>query len=184
MISDRQLQHHARLLHRRFASLHALLAAFFLLCVEHVRAFALRVHVSSRDAAVLASAASSLTRSKLNAASFLTSPGKANREGSSTRLNAWAVPSMPSMPSMPSLPTRDDFPLHTLGSWYQKVDPTTKPPVYDDDYDDSYSFGAPLDDWPSMDAEDSSSPAAPSPRCGPLRAFGRITGRVRDVFIH
>jgi len=25
-----------------------------------------------------------------------------------------------------------DIPLHTLGSWYTSVDPTTKPPVYDE----------------------------------------------------
>jgi len=30
------------------------------------------------------------------------------------------------------MPTAKDIPFHALGSWYSEVDPTTKPPVYDE----------------------------------------------------
>lgn len=199
MISQ-QLQHHARTLQRRAGAVTALLVTLFLLCIEHVRAFASQYHLSAHDAMVLASAASSLTR-RLSAtclsgealkgtlpktAGVFNSPGRAVKAGgerSSTRLRAWSIPviAVPALPSL-ALPTSKDLPLHTLGSWYTEVDPTTKPPVYDDDYDSSYSFRSPTDDWPSMsaDADDASSAA---PARGPLRRIGRITGRVKDIFV-
>ena len=142
MISNnkQQIQHHARTLQRRATTMTALFMSIFLLCIEHVRAFANQYHISAHDAKVLASAASSLTR-KLSStslkqgfpksASFFSPPGKASSEGSSTQLNAWSI-SMIAMPSMPSMPTSKDMPFHTLGSWYSEVDPTTKPPVYDE----------------------------------------------------
>ena len=128
----------------------ALFMTVFLLCIEHVRAFANQYHITAHDAMVLASAASSLTR-KLSStylvsgeslkklpkaasfSSFLASPGKAtsSSEASSTSLKAWSIPAI-AMPAMPSMPTSKDIPIHTLGSWYSEVDPTTKPPVYDE----------------------------------------------------
>ncbi len=154
IIANRQvLQHHARVLQSRATAVTALLMTIFLFCIEHVRAFASQYHITSHDAMVLASAASSLTR-KLSSTylvsgdaikrtlpktySFFASPGKTGGGGgdsssSSTQLNAWSIPAiaMPSM-SMPTLPTSKDLPIHTLWSWYSEVDPTTKPPVYDE----------------------------------------------------
>jgi hypothetical protein len=153
IIANRQvLQHHARILQSRATAVTALLMTIFLLCIEHVRAFASQYHITSHDAKVLASAASILTR-KLSSTylvsgntlkkslpktySFFASPGRTSGCGgdasSSTQLNAWSIPAiaMPSM-SMPSLPTSKDLPIHTLWSWYSEVDPTTKPPVYDE----------------------------------------------------
>jgi len=195
MISQRQLHHHARTLQRRAGAMAALLVTLFLLCIEHVRAFANQYHLSAHDAMVLASAASSLTR-KLSAtcamnalpktAGLFPSPGKAREAGgerSSTRLKAWSIPviTMPALPSL-ALPTSKDLPLHTLGSWYTEVDPTTKPPVYDDDYDSSYSFRSPTDDWPSMSADAADASTAASSR-GPLGRICRMTGRVKDIFV-
>jgi len=171
----------------------ALFMTIFLLCIEHVRAFANQYHISAHDAKVLASAASSLTR-KLSStslkqgfpksASFFSPPGKASSEGSSTQLNAWSI-SMIAMPSMPSMPTSKDMPFHTLGSWYSEVDPTTKPPVYDDEYDNSYSFSSPTDDWPSMytDTEESNAAVQSHMRRGPLSTIRRVAGRFKDIIV-
>lgn len=192
MISQRQLHHHARTLQRRAGAMTALLVTLFLLCIEHVRAFANQYHLSAHDAMVLASAASSLTR-KLSATCAMNALPKtaldrareAGGERSSTRLRAWSIPviAMPALPSL-ALPTSKDLPLHTLGSWYTEVDPTTKPPVYDDDYDSSYSysFRSPTDDWPSMSA-DAGDAAAAAPSRGPLGRICRATGRVKDIFV-
>lgn len=131
----------------RATAFNALFMTIFLLCIEHVRAFANQYHLSAHDAMVLASAASSLTR-KLSSScfvsgeslkktlpksySFLSSPGKASSsERSSTQLNAWSIPAI-AMPSMPTMPSSKEVPIHALGSWYSEVDPTTKPPVYDE----------------------------------------------------
>lgn len=92
---------------------------------------------------VLASAASSLTR-KLGSAylpksggAFSNSQHEKNNEGSgaasTTRLNVWSIPAISlAMPDLPAMPTAKDIPFHALGSWYSEVDPTTKPPVYDE----------------------------------------------------
>ena len=121
----------------------ALFMTICLLCIEHIRAFANQYHISAHDAMVLASAASSLSR-KLSStygdslkqipkttsvSSFFNAPGKAS--STSTQLNAWSIPAI-AMPNMPSMPTSKDIPIHALGSWYTQVDPTTKPPVYDE----------------------------------------------------
>lgn len=200
MITNRrQLQHHARTLQSRATAMTALFMTIFLLCIEHVRAFANQYHITAHDAMVLASAASSLTR-KLSStylvsgdslkkassfSSFLASPGKAsgNSEASSTSLKAWSIPAI-AMPSMPNMPTSKDIPIHTLGSWYSEVDPTTKPPVYEDDYDNSYSFSSPTDDWPSTESEESAHKAVQSHmRRGPLKAIRRVAGRFKDVLV-
>ena len=202
IITNRQeLQHHARILQSRATAVTALLMTIFLLCVEHVRAFASQYHITSHDAMVLASAASSLTR-KLSSTylisgdtlkktlpksySFFAIPGKASGGGdaTSTQLNAWSIPAI-AMPSMPSLPTSKDLPIHTLWSWYSEVDPTTKPPVYDDEYDSSYSFGSPTDDWPTMstDMEESNKAVRSHMRRGPLKTLRRVAGRFKDVII-
>eukprot|EP00584_Thalassiosira_punctigera_P004487 CAMPEP_0172537684 /NCGR_PEP_ID=MMETSP1067-20121228/9242_1 /TAXON_ID=265564 ORGANISM="Thalassiosira punctigera, Strain Tpunct2005C2" /NCGR_SAMPLE_ID=MMETSP1067 /ASSEMBLY_ACC=CAM_ASM_000444 /LENGTH=182 /DNA_ID=CAMNT_0013323039 /DNA_START=352 /DNA_END=900 /DNA_ORIENTATION=+ len=179
----------------------ALFMTVLLLCIEHVRAFADQYHISAHDAMVLASAASSLTR-KLSStcvisgdslkktlpktACFFISPGKAssNSDGSSTQLNAWSIPAI-AMPAMPSLPTSKDIPIHTLGSWYSEVDPTTKPPVYDDEYDNSYSFTSPTDDWPSMstDMEESSNAVRSQIRRGPIRTIRHVACRFKDILV-
>lgn len=205
MISNRkQLQHNVWTLQRRTTAMTALFMTIFLLCIEHVRAFANQYHITTHDAMVLASAASSLTR-KLSStcvisgdslkqtfpksASFLTSPGKANgnSEESSTQLNAWSIPAiaMPSMPSMPSMPTSKDIPIHALGSWYSEVDPTTNPPIYDDKYDNLYSFSSLTDDWPSMstDMEESNSVAQKQMRRGPIRTIRFVVGRFKDILV-
>jgi len=199
MISTRQVHCRARMLQSRATAINALFVTLFLLFIEHVRAFAGQYHISAHDAMVLASAASSLTR-KLSStcvisggalrstlpktASLCTSPRKANGE-SSTRLNAWSIPTiaMPSISMM--MPTREDIPLHTLGSWYTEVDPTIKPPVYDDEYDNSYSFSSPTDDWPSMstDMDTSSTPVQSHIRRGPLKTIRRLPGRFKDIFV-
>ncbi len=148
MITDRQqIQHHAQTLQRRATAMTALFMTIFLLCIEHVRAFANQYHITAHDAMVLASAASSLTRKlrseymisgetiKKSASinTFFSSPGRASSKngGSTTRLNAWSIPAI-AMPSMPTMPTSKEVPIHALGSWYSEVDPTTKPPVYDE----------------------------------------------------
>jgi hypothetical protein len=180
----------------------ALFMTVFLLCIEHVRSFADQYHLSAHDAMVLASAASSLTR-KLSAtygdslkkipktasfSSFVRSPGRTSGvcgEASSTSLNAWSIPAI-AMPSMPTMPTSKEIPIHTLGSWYSEVDPTTKPPVYDDEYDNSYSFSSPTDDWPSMstDMEEPNNKAVQSHmRRGPLKTIRRVAGRFKDILV-
>lgn len=202
IITNRQeLQHHARILQSRATAVTALLMTIFLLCIEHVRAFASQYHITSHDAMVLASAASSLTR-KLSSTylisgdaikktlpksySFFASPGKAAAGGdaTSTQLNAWSIPAI-AMPSLPSMPTSKDLPIHTLWSWYSEVDPTTKPPVYDDEYDNSYSFGSPTDDWPtmSMDMEESNKAVRSHMRRGPLKTIRRVAIRFKDSIL-
>lgn len=171
----------------------ALFMTIMLLCIEHVRAFAHQYHITAHEAMVLASAASDLTR-KLSStcvlsgggSRVLTSPGKA----SSTQLHAWSIPAihMPSLP-LPSMPSSTDIPIHTLGSWYSEVDPTTKPPVYDDEYDNSYSFSSPTDDWPSMSSmstemEESDAAFVRSHmRRGPLKSIRRVAGRFKDIIV-
>lgn len=153
MINRQQLQYHMQTLQNRSAAMAALFMTIFLLCIEHVRSFANQYHISAHDAMVLASAANGLRR-KLSATylvspdtikksasfSFFTSHGRktdASSEtsrSSATKLNAWSMNSITSMSSIaiPTMPTSKDIPLHTLGSWYTSVDPTTKPPVYDE----------------------------------------------------
>jgi hypothetical protein len=122
----------------RAAALTALFMTVFLLCVEHVRAFANQYHISAHDAMVLASAASSLSR---RLGESVKGPhrgrrevnfgGRKNGEESSTRLQmAWSIPAI-TLPTMPTL-TSKDLPVHALGSWYTKVDPTNTLPVYDE----------------------------------------------------
>lgn len=121
----------------RATALTALFMTVFLLCIEHVRAFASQYHISAHDAMVLASAASSLSRRLgesvnvrgIKKASFFTA-ARTSADGSSTRLNAWSIPAI-SLPNMPSLSSKE-LPVHALGSWYSEVDPTTKLPVYDE----------------------------------------------------
>lgn len=201
MIATRQrqqLQHHARALQRRATAMSALFMTILFLCIEHIRAFANQYRISAQDAMVLASAASSLPRKfsstcpilgdslKKNlpkTSSFVTSPGRAsNSNGSSTLLNAWSIPTI-AMPSMPAMPTSKDIPLHTLGSWYSEVDPTTKPPVYDDEYDNSYSFSSPTDDWPSMspEMEETNNAVRSHMRRGPLKTLRSVAGRFKDI---
>lgn len=201
MITDRQqIQHHAQTLQRRATAMTALFMTIFLLCIEHVRAFANQYHITAHDAMVLASAASSLTRKlrseymisgetiKKSASinTFFSSPGRASskNEASTTRLNAWSIPAI-AMPSMPTMPTSKEVPIHALGSWYSEVDPTTKPPVYDDEYDNAYSFSSPTDDWPSMsspDLDESTNNAVQSHmRRGPLKTIRRAAGRFKDI---
>lgn len=83
------------------------------------------------------------------------------------------------------MPSSADIPIHTLGSWYSEVDPTTKPPVYDDEYDNAYSFSSPTDDWPSMATEmEESSAAVQSHMCrGPLKSIRRVAGRFKDIIV-
>lgn len=87
------------------------------------------------------------------------------------------------------MPSSTDIPIHTLGSWYSEVDPTTKPPVYDDEYDNSYSFSSPTDDWPSMssmstDMEESDAAFVQSHmRRGPLKSIRRVAGRFKDIIV-
>ena len=136
---EQLLQHHARALQSRAAAMTAIFMTVFLLCIEHVRAFANQYHISAHDTMVLASAASSLTR-KLGSAYLPKSvlSKSQQQQGSNdgvkstttTRLNVWSVPAI--SVSMPAMPTAKEIPLHALGSWYSEVDPTTKPPVYDE----------------------------------------------------
>lgn len=206
MVSNKQqqIEHNARTLQSRATAMTALFMTVLLLCIEHVRAFANQYHISAHDAMVLASAASSLTRKLTSTCaisgnslkktlprtpSLFASPGKAsgNSGGSSTQLNAWSIPAI-AMPSMPSMPTSQDYPIHTLGSWYSEVDPTTKPPVYDDEYDNSYSFRSPTDDWPSMSTEaveesNSSMRVRSHMRRGPLRTIRSVAGRFKDIIV-
>mmetsp|Transcript_12840 Transcript_12840/g.27878 ORF Transcript_12840/g.27878 Transcript_12840/m.27878 type:complete len:200 (+) Transcript_12840:413-1012(+) len=191
-----QIQHNTRTLESRATAMAAIFMTICLLCIEHVRAFANQYHISAHDAMVLASAASSLTR-KLSSvsgdsikmipktASLFTSPGKAScNAASSTQLNVWSIPVI-AMPSMPSMPTSKEIPIHALGSWYTRVDPTTKPPVYDDEYDSSYSFGSPTDDWPSMfpEMEESNKAVRSHMRLGPLKTIRRVAGRFKDILV-
>jgi hypothetical protein len=196
MMENQKLQHHARVIQNRTATAAAFIMTVLLLCIEHVRAFANQYHISAHDAMVLASAASSLTR-KLSSTylsgdsikskfpksvSFLGSPSSASNSnsnvGSSTKLcMAWSMPAV-AIPNMPSMPTSRDLPLHTLGSWYSEVDPTTKPPVYEEEYDNAYSFSSPTDDWPSSSTEmKESSKTQQNVRRGPIRAIRRVAGR-------
>ena len=55
---DQLLQHHARTIQSRAAAMTAVFMTVFLLCIEHVRAFANQYHISAHDTMVLASAAS------------------------------------------------------------------------------------------------------------------------------
>ncbi|KAL7467730.1 hypothetical protein ACHAXS_007964 [Conticribra weissflogii] len=185
-----RLQYHANAIQNRAAAVMAVFMAVFFLCLEHVRAFANQYHITAHDAMALASAASSLSRKF--SSNYLSSNAKkgfprhvplAITEGvggqvSSTKLSmAWSIPAI-SMPNMPSIPTSKELPVHTLGSWYSEVDPTTKLPVYDDDYENSYSFRSPTDDWPSMSNDEiESTKVQKNVRRGPLRAIRRIAGR-------
>ena len=139
MMNQRQqlLQHHARTIQNRATAMTAIFMTVFLLCIEHVRAFANQYHISAHDTMVLASAASSLTR-KLGSAylpkvAFSKSQQQGGKDGvksTTTKLNVWSVPAISL--DMPAMLTTKDIPLHALGSWYSEVDPTTKPPVYDE----------------------------------------------------
>mmetsp|Transcript_18125 Transcript_18125/g.29688 ORF Transcript_18125/g.29688 Transcript_18125/m.29688 type:complete len:200 (+) Transcript_18125:231-830(+) len=193
---EQLLQHHARTLQSRATAMTAIFMTVFLLCIEHVRAFANQYHISAHDTMVLASAASSLTR-KLGSAYLpknVFSKSQQQQQGSNdgvksttTRLNVWSVPAISL--SMPAMPTAKDIPLHALGSWYSEVDPTTKPPVYDDAYDNSYSFSSPTDDWPSVSSTESTLDAASAAavkshmRKGPLRSIKRAAGRFKDILV-
>ena len=193
---EQLLQQHARTLQSRAAAMTAIFMTVFLLCIEHVRAFANQYHISAHDTMVLASAASSLTR-KLGSAYLPKSvlSKSQQQQGSNdgvkstttTRLNVWSVPAI--SVSMPAMPTAKEIPLHALGSWYSEVDPTTKPPVYDDDYDNSYSFSSPTDDWPSVSSTESTLDAASAAavkshmRKGPLRSIKRVAGRFKDILV-
>lgn len=193
-----QLQYHARVLQSRVNAVTAILMTFFLLCIEQVRAFTNQYHITSHDAMVLASAASSLSRKlstsvisssdnfikKTQSYSFLSRSAT-----SMTQLNAWSIPAIV-MPNMPTFPTSKDIPIHHLGSWYTKVDPTTKPPVYNDDeyssYDNTYgsffSSGSPTDDWPTVD-EDTAKAVQSHMRLGPLKTIRRVAGRFKDSIL-
>ena len=143
MMNQREqlLQHHARTIQSRATTMAAIFMTVFLLCIEHVRAFANQYHISAHDTMVLASAASSLTR-KLGSVylpksggAFSRSQQQGSNDGvkSTTRLNVWSIPAISiAMPDMPAMLTSRDFPFHALGRWYSEVDPTTKPPVYDE----------------------------------------------------
>jgi len=191
-----RIQYHARVIQRRAAAATALFMTVLLLCIEHVRAFANQYHITTHDAMVLASAASSLTRkfsstylssnalkiSLPKSTSFFGTPASApNNGGSSTGLcMAWSIPAI----AMPAMPSSRELPIHALGSWYSEVDPTTKPPVYDDEYDNAYSFSSPTDDWPSMSTDTNDSKKIQSPvRRGPLRAIRRVAGRVVEGMV-
>lgn len=188
-----ELQHHARVLQSRVTAITALLMTFFLFCIEHVRALTNQYHITSHDAMVLASAASTLSR-KLSSTIILSSDtiikktqsySFLSRSASSmTQLNAWSIPAI-AMPSMPTLPTSKDIPIHTLWSWYSEVDPTTKPPVYDDRYDNSYSFSSLTDDWPTMPMTDEESAKAVQShmRRGPLKTIRRVAGRFKNSIL-
>jgi len=192
---EQLLQHHARTLQSRATAMTAIFMTVFLLCIEHVRAFANQYHISAHDTMVLASAASSLTR-KLGSAylpknvfskSHQQQGSNDGAKSTTTRLNVWSVPAISL--SMPAMPTAKDIPLHALGSWYSEVDPTTKPPVYDDAYDNSYSFSSPTDDWPSVSSTESTLDAASAAavkshmRKGPLRSIKRAAGRFKDILV-
>lgn len=212
MINRQQLQCHVQSIQSRTAAMTALFMTIFLLCIEHVRAFANQYHISAHDAMVLASAANGLRR-KLSTA-YMISPDTLKKSASfgffsssrttstmsddkttseasrssATKLNAWSMGSLSI--DMPSMPTSKDVPIHTLGSWYTSVDPTTKPPVYDDEYDNSYSFRSPTDDWPSMstDVDESSKQAVQANmRRGPLKSLrrvaGGVAGRFKDILV-
>lgn len=202
-----QLQPNVRTLQNRTTAMAAIFMTFLLLCMEHVRAFANQYHVSAHDAMVLASAASSLSR-KLSSAtcrvsahsfkktlpkthSFLVTPTKTSggtaAEASSTSLKAWSIPmiALPNMPSI-SMPSSTDVPLHALGSWYCEVDPTTPAPIYDDEYENSYSFSSPTDDWPSMSSlemEETNKAVRSHMRRGPLKAIRSVAGRFKDIIV-
>lgn len=209
MINRHQLQYHVQTLQNRSAAMTALFMTIFLLCIEHVRSFANQYHISAHDAMVLASAANGLRR-KLSATylvspdtlmkksasfSFFTSHGRktdASSEtsrSSATKLNAWSMNSIASMSSIaiPTMPTSKDIPFHTLGSWYTSVDPTMKPPVYDDEYDNSYSFRSPTDDWPSMSSpevdETVQSQMKSHLKRGPLKTIRRVAGKFKDIIV-
>lgn len=141
-MTNQQVQHTTSAIQIRTYA--AFLMALFLLCVEHVRAFADQYHLSRRDVAVLGSAASSLSRkigarvvkvdSSKKSVSFSGATdftgGEGRRSGSTKLSMAWSIPAV-SLPNMPTL-TSKDWPVHALGSWYEKVDPTNTLPVYDE----------------------------------------------------
>lgn len=156
MINNRQqlLKCHVQSIQSRTAAMTALFMTIFLLCIEHVRAFANQYHITAHDAMVLASAANGLRR-KLST-TYMISPDTLKKStsfgffsshttsttsddktsdasrSSATKLNAWSMGLGSLSIDMPSMPTSKDMPIHTLGSWYTSVDPTTKPPVYDE----------------------------------------------------
>jgi hypothetical protein len=81
---------------------------------------------------------------------------------------------------MPSLSSKE-LPVHALGSWYSEVDPTTKLPVYDDEYENAYSYTT--DDWPSITESNdrlSKEQAVQRPRRRPFKAIRRVAGRFVD----
>jgi hypothetical protein len=173
----------------RAAALTALFMTVFLLCIEHVRAFANQYHLSAHDAMVLASAASSLSRRLGESVRAQRSVRKEvslsssrvhhrSSEESSTKLQmAWSIPAI-TLPTMPTL-TSKDLPVHALGSWYTKVDPTNTLPVYDDEYENTYSYTT--DDWPSVSSDSSSQPQATTvQRRRPFKAIRRVAGRFVD----
>lgn len=57
------------------------------------------------------------------------------------------------------------------------------------DYDNSYSFSSPTDDWPSMSVTETTLDAASAAavkshmRKGPLRSIKRAAGRFKDILI-
>ena len=57
--------------------------------------------------------------------------------------------------------------------------------LFDSEYDNSYSFGSPTDDWPSVSADEESNTAGRSPvmRRGPLKTIRRVAGRFKDILV-
>jgi len=201
---NHQVQHTTSTLQNRTAAIAAFFMTLFLLCIEHVRAFANQYQLSTHDVMVLGSAASSLSRKIIGngidevrglkqSVSFLglssrtassTGSNARNGEGSTTKLSmAWSIPAI-SLPTMPTL-TSKDWPVHALGSWYEKVDPTNTLPVYDDEYENAYSYTT--DDWPSItdsiNDRTSSQPQSPvvtRRRPRPFKAIRHAAGRFVD----
>ena len=55
---------------------------------------------------------------------------------------------------------------------------------YCSEYDSSYSFGSPTDDWPSMSVDEEATKAVRAHmRRGPLNTIRRVAGRFKDIIV-
>jgi hypothetical protein len=56
-------------------------------------------------------------------------------------------------------------------------------PLPGSEYDSSYSFGSPTDDWPTMSADNMEEPNRARMRRGPLKTIRRVAVRFKDSIL-
>lgn len=207
-----KFQQHAVVFKRRMAALVAFCTTVYFLCIENVKAFTtapLSSHLlmNENTVLVLASGAHSLARSWNAPSPMIHSRSSSSRSYKNTvrnevinrssqkgnfsltslrmALGFGAMETPSSAPEMLDMKTS----INAFGSWYNTLDPVTRPPIYEDEMTD-YSFSSPADSWPSyptLFSEDTTESATASSlsssftkknRIRPIHSIRKITGWV------